>query len=150
MAVVWTWVEANWFSLLQGAGIILGLLFTGISSSREARSRRTGNILTLTQLHRDLWNEVHRRADLQRVVQEQADLVGHPITAAEEEFMNLVIVHFQTGWQMAVQRSGISIEVLRKDVRSFFVRPVPRAVWEKTKGERDARFVGFIEGCLAK
>ena len=149
MDALGNWVQTNWFSLTQSLGIIFGLFFTALASSREAKSRQTGNILALTELHRDLWAEVHRRPDLQRVVADNADLVNRPISLAEEEFLNLVLVHFYTGWQLAKQNTGVSLEVLRKDVRSFFSRPIPRAVWENTKTERDTAFVRFVETSLA-
>ena len=142
------WIQANWFSFLQGVAIVCGLFFTALASIREARSRHIANILSLSGLHRELWAEVHRRPDLQRIVQETADLVQHPISLAEEEFLNLVLVHFYTGWQLARLGTGVSMDVLQKDVQSFFARPIPRAIWQKTKGERDVRFVRFIEKCL--
>ena len=150
MALLWIWLQGNWFTALQGLAIVFGLFFTGLSSHREARSRRIGNIISLTQLHRDLWSEVHKREDLQRVIQESVDLIARPITPAEEEFMNLVLIHFYTGWQMAQLNAGVSLRLLEKDVKSFFSRPIPKAVWEKTRRERDQHFVRFVEKCLRK
>jgi hypothetical protein len=42
------WLRDHWFVLLQSAGIIGGLLFTGISLRIDARVRRVGNLLAIT------------------------------------------------------------------------------------------------------
>ena len=101
-------------------------------------------ILSLSGLHRELWTEVHRR-DLRGLSKSRPVA---PISLAEEEFLNLVLVHFYTGWQLARLGTGVSMDVLQKDVQSFFARPIPRAIWQKTRGERDVRFVRFVEKCF--
>jgi hypothetical protein len=37
---------------------------------------------------------------------------------------------------------------LADDVRGFFSLPLPRAVWEKTKANRNRQFVRFVERAL--
>jgi hypothetical protein len=142
------WLFNNWFALLQGVGIVAGLLFTGISLRREAASRRLNAMLTLTAQHRDLWNEVHRRPELGRILSDSVDLVGHPITLAEEEFLNIVFVHFSTGWELSVRHGLISRDAFGEDVRRFFQLPIPKVVWERTKGVREPGFVRFVAECL--
>jgi hypothetical protein len=56
-----------------------------------------------------------------------------------------VIVHFQTGWWLAKSGGITTLGELKADARSFFALPLPRAVWEKTKGIRNRRFVRFVE-----
>ncbi len=147
MSHVVPWLSQNWFTLLQGIGIIAGLIFTGISLRRETLSRRMNALLTLTEQHRELWSEVHRRPDLGRILAAEVDLLGHPITTAEEEFLNIVFVHFSTGWEMSVRHRLISRDAFREDVRRFFSLPIPNQVWERTKAVRDPRFVRFVDGC---
>jgi hypothetical protein len=143
------WLNDNWFPLLQSLGIVGGLLFTGLAARREARSRLTSDRLVLLEQHRELWSEVHRRPELERVVLPSVDLVAHPVSVAEERFLNLVIVHFHTGWQLAVSGVVHSPEIMAADVRSFFALPLPRAVWEQAKAARDPEFVRFVEAALA-
>ena len=149
MAGFVAWLNDNWFSFLQSAGIVGGLLFTGLAARREARSRKTSDLLTLLEQHRELWSEVHRRPELARVILPEADLVANPISVPEERFLNLVIVHFHTGWQLAVDGVVHIPEIMAADVRGFFTLPLPRAVWEQSKASRDPEFVGFVDRALA-
>jgi hypothetical protein len=146
------WVTENWFALLQSAGIIFGLLFTAASFRRETRARQTSDLLTLAQQHRELWSELHRRTDLVRVLSKEADLLAAPMTAAEEEFLNVVCVHFYTGWLLA--KSGalslLPLEALSADVKSFFTLPLPKFFWRNARNGRDAKFVEFIDVSLQK
>jgi hypothetical protein len=34
------------------------------------------------------------------------------------------------------------------DIRQFFSRPIPRAVWEQTKVFQDHRFIAFVDRAL--
>ena len=77
------------------------------------------------------------------------DLVASPITTAEQEFLNLVFVHFETGWQLARQGVATPLAVLSLDVRAFFRLPVVRAVWEETRWSRNPEFVQFVGRVLA-
>jgi len=139
------WIEENWFSLAQCVGIIGGLLFTGLSVRRDTKARRVSHMLALSEHHRDLWSEVHRRPELRRIMDAQVDLVGNPLTASEEHFLFVVVTHFQTGWHLARSGALLSLEVLGDDAGWFFNLPIPRTVWAATKGDREAKFVEFIE-----
>jgi hypothetical protein len=144
------WLKRNWFLLLQGVGIIGGLMFATLASRRDVKTRRAGELLTLAQAHRELWGELHRRPELSRIRQPQMDLVGNPLTVAEEEFLNVVIVHFFTGWHLARCGSLVTLDVLATDIQTFFCLPLPHAVWESTKSFRDPAFVRFVDECLGK
>jgi len=142
------WFQDNWFSLLQTVGIIGSLIFTGVSLRQDTNGRRASDLLTLTEHHRDLWQEVYSRPGLGRIYAEEVDLIASPVTIAEERFLNEVIVHFHTAWQLVSQGSLLSLEAMRVDARTFFRLPVPQAVWKQTKTSRDSEFVRFIEKCL--
>jgi hypothetical protein len=144
------WLQDNWFALVQAAGIIFGLVFTGVSLRHDTRARKVSDLLSLTSQHRELWSEVHRRPDLSRIFDPRADLIAAPVTRAEEEFLLVVIVHFTTGWQLARQGAVLTLNVLAEDARWFFNLPIPHAVWKQTKQVRDPEFVRFIDRCLTK
>jgi hypothetical protein len=148
VAALTPWLRDNWFLLVQGIGIFCGLLFTSMSIRRDVKSRRVSNLLDLTKQHRELWNEVHRQPELQRVFDADADLVAKPVSIAEEEFLLVVIVHFSTGWLLAREERLLTLGALAADARWFFSLPLPRFVWAQTKSARDPRFVSFIEHCL--
>lgn len=142
------WFNENWFLLLQSVGIVGGLLFTAFSIIRETRARRTSDLLALAEQHRELWRELREHPELSRVRDANSDPAASPVTTAESEFLNLAIVHFNTGWLLAREGALVTLDSLRRDVRSFFSLPIPRAVWETTKGQRERRFAQFVDGCL--
>jgi len=141
------WLRDNWFSVLQTVGIIGGLFFTAISIRQATNARKASDLLALTEQHRQLWNEVYSRPGLERIYADEADLVAVPVTNAEERFMNEVIIHFQTGWQLALRGSLITLDAMKADARVFFKLPIPRFVWQHTRAGRDPKFVKFIESC---
>ncbi|MGE3312769.1 MAG: DUF6082 family protein [Limisphaerales bacterium] len=144
------WLADNWVDLLQGVGIVGSLLFTAAALRQGARSIRLGSLLKLTEHHRELWSEVHRRPELARVLAHEVDLVRDPVTPAEEEFLNIVFVHFQTGWEMAVRHRLVSQEAYGRDLMEFLALPIPRDVWNRTRAHRDPPFTRFVEDHLAK
>ena len=121
---------------------------TAAAAHREAKSREIENILTLSDHHRDLWKEILGRRDLDRILQSDPDVLANPATAAEQEFINLVMVHFQTGWRIAKSGGITSLNELAIDALAFFTLPLPRAFLEKTKRFRNRRFVRFVEQAL--
>ncbi|MBL9171419.1 MAG: hypothetical protein JNN07_27045 [Verrucomicrobiales bacterium] len=150
MTEVIAWLEGNWFSLVQSLGIIASILLTAATMRRDRTSRRIGDYLALTTEHRELWGDLHRRADLARVVSAEVDLLAQPLSTAEEEFLLLVIVHFHTGWLLAKQGSLVDLEVLAQDARAFFRLPMPKLVWCRTRSVRDPAFVHFIDSACAR
>lgn len=145
MAAFLVWLNDNWFILLQSAGIIGSLLFAGSTIRLEAKARKLSDLLALTEQHRELWKEVRERPELARISRADVDLIAHPITEQEEEFLNMVIVHFNTGWLLAREGALLTLEVLAQDAVSFFSLPIPRAVWQQTRQNRDPNFVSFVE-----
>jgi hypothetical protein len=148
MAGFSSWSDGNWFNLIQTAGIVGSLLFGAATAQREAKTREIENHLTIAEQHRNLWNEARQRKDLDRIFQTDADVIKIPITVAESEFLNLVVGHFQAGWILSENGAAITLNEMRADVRDFFTLPLPRAVWERTKGMRNRRFVKFVERAL--
>lgn len=145
-----SWIRDNWFSFVQSVGIVGGLLFTAWSLKRDSAERKTTARLALAEHHRELWAEVHRRPDLARILCDDVELLGQPVTAAEDEFLNVVIYHFQTCWELGKNSSLLSMKVLALDARDFFSHPIPAYVWRHSRSRRDPKFVAFIESCLAK
>jgi hypothetical protein len=150
VAALIPWLEQNWLNFVQSAGIILGLLLTAFTIRRDTKARRATDLLTLAQHHREIWGELHRRPELQRILAECVDLIVAPITPAEEEFLNTVFVHYYTGWLLT--KTGVFTMIPKRasvaDIRSFFSLPIPKSMWQQTKQNRDPKFVSFVEKCL--
>lgn len=145
MAASLPWLQENWFNLAQTVGIVASALLAAAAFNRETRARRLGYLLSLAQQHREVWSEAHRRPELARVFQSEADLVANPISMIEQEFLNIVIVHFHTGWLFAKDTAFLDNEDISTDARVFFSLPLPRAVWNNTREARDPKFVTFME-----
>lgn len=145
MAASLSWLEQNWLNLLQTLGIIGSGLLTTAALRRETRARKLGYFLSLAQQHRELWSEAHRRPELTRIFQREADLVANPVSVVEEEFLNLVIVHFHTGWLFAKDTAFLEHEAIATDARTFFSLPLPQAVWNSTRAAREPKFIRFME-----
>ena len=139
------WADQNWFPLLQTVGILGGLFATYLSLLRDRKSWKLANYLTLVGQHRDLWRNVPSDPLLTRVLTPEVDLIGKPISLSEQEFLNLVIVHFHTGWIMAQEKMFLSLAALTADAASFFRLPLPKEVWKLNKAFHDPAFVEFID-----
>jgi hypothetical protein len=142
------WFALNWFKLFSSAGIIGGLWFTAFSLHSETKTRRIANLLTLTANYREVWKEFFRSPELARVIEPSADVAKQPVTPAEEFFVNIVISHTSSVYEALKDELLTKQEGLRRDVRSFFSLPVPKAVWTKTKLLQNHDFAAFIESSL--
>lgn len=145
-----SWAAENWFNLIQSAGAFLTLLFAGVGVHREARAKEVQNLLTLAEHHRDLWSRAINNKDLERIFKIEADATTYPPTVAETEFLNLVFVHCQTGWAIARTGGITSLDDMKSDLRDFLSLPVPKAVWERTRGARHKLFVRFVDEAIGK
>jgi hypothetical protein len=138
------WIGHNWFALVQTAAVAGGLLLTGVALLLEARARRVGNLIQLTQQHRDLWERMYSDPDLARILDPTADIDATGMTAQEEMFVVFIILHLSSTYY--AMRSGFFQKPhgLRKDIERFFSLPIPRAVWEKIRVLQDPPFVKFV------
>lgn len=138
---------SSWAELLQTFGGIGVVLVAAAALNRDAKASEESNLLALATEHRELW-QASQKPELERVFKEDADLSAKPLTTAETEFLNVKIRHYLTGWRLA-RRGGLTTRPeLRLDMRGFFSRPLPRAVWEKTKEFRNQDFVRFVEQAI--
>lgn len=142
-------LEDNWFALAQSLGIIGGLAYNTLALRKDVQARRTADQILLTEQHRELWSEVHRRPELIRLLDPEADPDSQPLTPVEEHYLRLVFVHFHTGWLLAREHSLLSLEVLARDIGDFFRLPLPLAGWRRARRALDPAFVRFVERALA-
>jgi hypothetical protein len=143
-----SWVDGNWFNVMQTVGIAGSMWLTMAAANRDAKAKEIENLLSLSEHHRELWKEIPQRMDLARIFQTDGDVLLTPPTVAETEFLNLVFVHFQTGWRVAKAGGITTLKEMKSDIRDFFSLPLPRAVWEKTKSARNKTFASFVDECL--
>jgi len=144
----WEWISQNWFDLFSSVGIIGGLWFTAVSLHSETKTRRVANLLTITANHREIWKEFFGKPELVRVIEPSADVTKKPISPAEEFFVNMIVSHTSSVYEALKDDLVIKQENLRRDVKSFFSLPVPKAVWHKTKLLQNQDFAAFIDSSL--
>ena len=142
---IFDWLGDHWFETFQSAGIIAGLFLTALALNQDSKVRRISNLIAITAHHRDLWNNLSVRPELARVLDTKADVIECPVSQQEELFTRSLILHLYSVY--CAIRDGVypAPEGLRKDVATFFVLPVPKAVWEKYRSFQDAAFVKFVE-----
>ena len=144
------WLTENWFDLFSSVGIIGGLWFTAVSLHSETKTRRVANLLTITANYREVWKEFFRSPELARVIEPSVDISKHPVTPAEEFFVHMIISHISSVYEALKDELVTKQEGLRRDVRSFFSLPIPKAVWRNTKPLQNHDFAAFIESSLKK
>jgi len=142
------WFADNWFNTLSAVGIIGGLVFTAFSLRSETKTRRVGNLLALTESHRELWAVVFNNPKLTRVLEPAPDLSEKALTLDESLFVNMVIQHLSSAYEAMKTGLAFKPEGLLRDVQEFFSLPIPRAIWERIKGLQNDDFVAFVERCL--
>jgi len=143
-----SWIESNWSSVVGAAGIIGSLWFTAASFREDSKAKQMANILALVERQRVLWSDANQRQDLQRIFLDNANLYSQPITVAESEFLDLIVLHFETGWRIEQSMDKRNMKGLALDAGEFFSLPLPHGVWEKTKKFRNPHFVQFVEAAI--
>jgi hypothetical protein len=144
--MVWqSWLIEHWFDLIQTVGIFGGLLFTGFALNADAKAKRAGNLLSITQQHRELWMELFTEPELFRILRADADLAKKPLTDKEERFVRFLILHLYASYRAI--KSGVLDEPsgLKPDIKTFFALPIPQAVWQGMRELCNADFVSFVE-----
>lgn len=141
------WSGINWLQFIQSVGIIGGLLFTAYSMRADSRERKVQSVFTLTAAHRDIWSKVYEHPHLVRVLRHaEADSIA--VSKEEELFVHMLILHLSSSYLARKLGMYFQEEGLRMDIKEFFSRPIPKAVWEKSKQFQDRDFVEFVESCL--
>lgn len=144
--MIWLhWLRENWFTALQTIAIVSGLVFTAVTIRRDERSRRVASLFQLTAHHREVWAELFTRPDLRRVLANVVNLDREPVTEDEALFVSLLVLHLSTAHQAIRQGLMDPLEGLGADIRTFFAKPIPRAVWVRLRPFQNAEFVAYVE-----
>ncbi len=139
------WFTVHGESLLQSAGIIGGLVFTGISLRSEAKSRRISNLIALTQQHRDIWKQLYEQPELVRVLDPSVDLETDPVSREERLLVRFLILYLGAVFKATEFDELLRPDGMAKDVKEFFALPIPGAVWQELKKLQDETLVLFID-----
>ena len=142
------WVAQNGQDVLQAAGIIAGLAFTAHGLHTDTRSRQIQTLITLTEQHRDIWEEVSKHPALARIMDRHVDLRDRPITPEEARFVGFVILHIHCWFRAQLAGEVVPIEAFERDLRALFALPVAAHVWEQRRSYLDRDFVEFVDRAL--
>jgi len=140
------WVSENCFELFQTVGIIASFLVAAYATWKDVRARQIGNSIAINDQYRNIWKDIYEHPELARVLDIEAD--AKDISIGEELFVTTLISHVSTVFRAEKHGEFVRLEGLEKDVREFFVLPIPKAIWEKSKRFQDGKFVAFVENCL--
>jgi hypothetical protein len=114
----------------------------------DSRERKVQSVFTLTAAHRDIWSKVYEHPNLARVLRPDAESKIVAVSNEEELFVHMLILHLSASYLARKLGMYFQEEGLRLDIREFFSRPIPKAVWEKSKQFQDKDFVEFVESCI--
>jgi len=137
------WLVHNGFDAFQTLAIVVSFGVTVYTLRRDYRIRRLANTFEINRQHRDLWLHFSERPELASILESSAR--NQPISAAESEFVNLVILHLKLAHRAIQDRLYDAPEGLAVDIREFFRKPIPRRVWEEKKPFYGTEFVSFVE-----
>ena len=141
-----TWLSEHWFDVIQTVGVVGGLLLTAYTINKDAKAHQMRNLIAINARHDRIWSMFYHRPELSRVLQPKIDLVREPISDHEWLFVRMLFTHLDTVRRTSKAGMFVTIEGMKKDVKTFMELPIPRAVWEKLKPFQDADFVAFIDG----
>ena len=149
-----SWLSENWFYILSSVVGFGGLWFSAFAIHNDARARKeetkarkVANLLAITASHREVWKIFLYHNELMRVRDNSADTAKHPITHAEQVFVNLVIQHVNSVYYTINDQFVVEYDGFRRDIAQFFSLPIPREVWGKIKIYQNDKFVAFVESC---
>ncbi|TDU80790.1 hypothetical protein EI77_00087 [Prosthecobacter fusiformis] len=142
------WMVIHGQDTLETFGLIVSLSLAAVSFRADAKERKISNLMALADSHRSLWMQVTEKPELTRLLKKDLDLKTHPVSAAEQRFVHLLITQLAVSY--TAMKAGMLPEMtgLRKDVQSFFSLPIPNHVWIWSSEFQEPEFVMFVEECL--
>lgn len=142
------WLQANWFNFVQSVGIISSLLATVYTLTRDARSRKVSNYISLIEYHRDIWQLTFDKPELNRVHQRDPELFTVPFTPDEKQFLTFVFLHISCSFELQKTNRMIKIEMIEYDIAEFAKGPLVRRFWEENKRYYNDDFVRFVDNSI--
>ena len=68
-----------------------------------------------------------------------------PVSVEEELFVHTLILHLRTAFKARKLGMQFDDDAVAADIRQFLSRPIPSAVWKRSKFFQDTDFVEFVE-----
>lgn len=131
------WLKTDWFNLVQSFCLVGGFIFA-------EKAWRIQFLAALAEKHRSVWEKIMDKPELHRIFSKEADLSKLPVTPVEKMALDIILVHYETGWEAAKFLDRGRLLPLANDISRFFRLPLVHEAWEKNKGSHDKRFVRFV------
>ena len=141
-------IGEHWLDLVQTIGIVATILFSVQTSRRDKQERKLSNLIALKDQMRAIWKEASERKALSRINKPEVDLQAQPVSEDESIFVRDLILHLDTVHRSIKAGMFVDVEGLPRDVRVFFLNPIPRAVWEHYKQFQNNEFISFVEALM--
>jgi hypothetical protein len=128
---------------------LASLIFTALAIRANTHQTRIANLFTLMREHREIWNLPLEHPDLRRCLADALVEGDDAIPTFEErmfvrELINLLAASYRArSYGMYFHEQG-----LEQDVRQFFSKPIPRAVWKSLRPYQEVAFRQFIDSQL--
>lgn len=139
------WLSAHWFDVVQSVGIIGSLLFSIRVVRASNKVQRVANLFQLTQYHREIWSLTFTHPELRNINRSGPEFEAGEISSDERLFVSLLIHHLSSAFEAHKVNAIVPSEGLRRDVVSFFGRPIPRKIWQEVRSYQNEDFVYFVE-----
>ena len=143
------WLGQHWLDLVESAGIVGGLVFTGITVRKDDRAREIDTLISVEEQYKEIWMALYERPQLSRVLKPDLDLSRRPVNDEEGLFVKLLLLHLDTVHRAMEAGMFVEIQGLHQDIRSFLSLPIPSAVWKQIKPFQQKEFADFIETTMA-
>lgn len=125
--------------------LIATVVITIITMYTNKKARKVDNSNKINEAHRNLWLQGILSGKIDRLDQDNIDLVSSPITAEEARFAKLVFLHTQNSFKQIKNNACLPVEEFEKDVKNFLKHPIPRAVWNNSHVYYNGDFVNFVK-----
>ncbi len=145
-----TFLQSNWFDVVQSIFIIAGFIIAAVSLRRDAKSRRDASIVETVKGHRDVWKMMIENPTLSRVLEKDVKLEEKPMTQPEKWFVLLSILHLCSTYESSEKWVNESMQGISNDIKEYFSNTIPRKVWEENKDFQNPDFVEFVEKNMHK
>lgn len=125
-----------------------GLLFNAVSTRANTHALQVQNLIALAAAHREIWRIPLENRELRRCL--QSTVLGDLTPTFEETVFVRFVVHQLYASFRARSYGMYSYEAgLAADIKQFFSKPIPRAIWLDLRRFQEKAFIAFIDGAAS-
>lgn len=149
---MWQWLLEVGFPLIQTLGVVGGLFYAGKSFELDRRTRRVEIQLSLTEAHRDLWQNLLEHPGLGRILDPEANLENHPITPEERRFVILLFNHIAAVHKAIEEKAYDATPGMDQDIAELIRLPIPGQIADEIlpyQSHSFQRYLAFLHPTIS-